>query len=280
MIKNRKMAKKSTEKLTEYVESAEKAAAKSDDEYRRAVKDYGNTATRTGTNPLLELVPDTADYSRRRDRVAQAATMDAFGQLASVIGGGISAAWGGSPALPDSKRAQKFESQIALDDNRMRKEFDDYRKANLAEAVRKERRQQHVDDKVLESMYRIKRDSQNSYQAAIKESNRMEIARKQYAQRQQLAETAARSRATADKSRLAANRGSERKPETYILDSNNKKVPIYREEMTQLYELAGEFDMLKQYREAKSKEERNEAFLVAITNAYKLKQKILGKIKK
>ncbi len=207
--------------------------------------------------------------------------MDAFGQLASVIGGGIAAAWGGSPALPDKKRAQNFEIQIATNDSQMRKEFDDYRKANLAEAVRKEKRQQQIEDRVLESMYRIKRDEGNTYRAAIRESNRLEIADRQAAHRQKLAETAARSReAAATKSALAGNKGSSRKPETYILDSNNKRVPIYREEMTQLYELAGEFDMLDQYREAKSKEERNEAFQVAITNAYKLKQKILSKMGK
>lgn len=206
--------------------------------------------------------------------------MDAFGQLASVIGGGIAAAWGGSPALPDKKRAQNFEIQIATNDSQMRKEFDDYRKANLAEAVRKEKRQEQVEDRMLESMYRIKRDDSNTYRAAIRESNRLEIADRQAAHKQKLAETAAKSRATALKSASAVNKGSSRKPETYILDSNNKRVPIYREEMTQLYELAGEFDMLDQYREAKSKEERNEAFQVAITNAYKLKQKILSKMGK
>ncbi len=61
---------------------------------------------------------------------------------------------------------------------------------------------------------------------------------------------------------------------TYILDGDNKRVAIYRDQMTQLYELADEMGMLDKYRSAKNNDERKEALFVAIGKAYKEKQKI------
>ncbi len=253
------MAKKEKRDTSEYLAQSEAAAANSDKMYRDALQEYKDKIDRASrSNPLLDIVersyditePDTSRYSRRRDRTAQAATMNALGELASVIGGGIAAAWGGTPPLPDKVSARLARARIADTDEKMHEEFDAYRKTNLAEAIRRDKQTERATEKYLDHLYRINRDDKRSRDAAALQTERKAS------------------------SGSATRKTQSEKPVTYILDGDNKRVAIYRDQMTQLYELADEMGMLDKYRSAKNNDERKEALFVAIGKAYKEKQKI------
>lgn len=274
------MAKKEKRDTSEYLAQSEATAANSDKMYRDALQEYKDKIDRASrSNPLLDIVersyditePDTSRYSRRRDRTAQAATMNALGELASVIGGGIAAAWGGTPPLPDKVSARLARARIADMDEKMHEEFDAYRKTNLAEAIRRDKQTERATEKYLDHLYRINRDDKRSRDAAALQRERAATSEKIARERIEATQKATERKAS---SGSATRKTQSEKPVTYILDGDNKRVAIYRDQMTQLYELADEMGMLDKYRSAKNNDERKEALFVAIGKAYKEKQKI------
>jgi len=271
------MAKKEKGESSEHLARSENDAALSGGMYRKALQSYKNNISRS--NPLLEIArraadtePDTAEYKRRRDRASQAATMNALGELASVIGGGIAAAWGGNPPLPDKVSSRLARSKIADMDEDMREEFDTYRKTNLSEAIRRDKQAERATEKYLDHLYRLNRDDKRSRDAAALQRERVAATERIARERMEASERVAAVKAS---SKGTAGKVQSEKPVTYILDGDNKRVAVYRDQMTQLYELADELGMLDKYRAAKNNDERREALYVAIGKAYKERQKLL-----
>ncbi len=271
------MAKKEKGEGSGHLARSENDAALSGDMYREALQSYKNNISRS--NPLLEIAqgaadtkPDMSEYKRRRDRAAQAATLNALGELASVIGGGIAAAWGGNPPLPDKVSSRLAEAKIADMDEDMRKEFDTYRKTNLSEAIRRDKQAERVTEKYLDHLYRLNRDDKRSRDAAALQRERAAVTEKIARERIEASEKASAVKAS---SKGSAGKAQSENPVTYILDGDNKRVAVYRDQMTQLYELADEMGMLDKYRAAKNNDERREALYVAIGKAYKERQKLL-----
>ncbi|MDE6482972.1 MAG: hypothetical protein K2L01_04355 [Rikenellaceae bacterium] len=266
------MAKKERKATSGYNDASQSGRV-----YREALQEYKDNIERSRTNPLLDIaesaaaLPDTAEYARRRDRKAQAATVNALGELASVIGGGIAAAWGGNPPLPDKVSARLAEARIADMDEDMRDEFDAYRKTNLAEAVRRDKSMERATENYLDHLYRINRDDKRARDTAALQRERAAATEKITRERIEAAQKSAAGKASPATARKTQNE----KPVTYILDDDNKRVAVYRDEMTQLYELADNMGILDKYRSAGNNDERREALYVAISRAYKEKQKLL-----
>lgn len=274
------MAKKE-KKETGYSGQNEEAAAESGKAYRDALQAYKDDIDRASrTNPLLDIAdragigPDTADYKRRRDRMAQAATVNALSGLASAIGGGIAAAWGGNPPLPDKVSARLDRARIAETDDKMREQLNAYRKANLSEAIRRDKQAERATERYLDHLYRINRDDKRARDTAALQRERTAATERMARERIEAAQKNMADKRQSSDSASARKTQSE-KPVTYILDSNNKRVAIYRDHMTQLYELADRMGMLDKYRSAKNSDERKEALYVAIGRAYKEREKLL-----
>ena len=260
------------------------ATAHSGKSYRNAPRGYKESIGRSsGSHPLLsiaesasslesEATPYPAEYARRRDRAAQAATVNALGELASVIGGGIAAAWGGNPPLPDKVSSRLAQARIAGLDKEIREEFDKNRKANLAEAVRRRSSIERSTERYLDRLYRIDRDDKNRESAAAMQRERIESAERIARERIAASQRAVQTKAAGNKSNEQS-----RRPQTYILDQDNKPIAIYREDMTQLYELADRLGMLDGYRSAKNSDERREELYVAIGKAYKERERLKRK---
>ena len=138
--------------------------------------------------------------------------MNALGELASVIGGGIAAAWGGTPPLPDKVSARLARARIADMDEKMHEEFDAYRKTNLAEAIRRDKQTERATEKYLDHLYRINRDDKRSRDAAALQRERAATSEKIARERIEATQKATERKAS---SGSATRKTQSEKPVTY-----------------------------------------------------------------
>lgn len=271
-----------TDSLNSLTSKAAERAERSDSVYKEALKNIS-----PNSNPLLSVADtsyrhggnddtDIAYLEQQRRKLSQAATINALGELASVIGGGIAAAWGGNPALPDKVSDRLEIERITATDDKIREAFDRQRKENLAEAIRRQKQSREDTQNYLDRLYQLKRDDAKSYETLMKETLKAETNRRKI--EADAEESQLRYRTQNNKGKTT-ERVKTPAPITYIYDSKNNRIPIYREEATRLYEIADRLGMLDGYRAAKSSDERDEEFYAAIANAYRKREEIEAKIR-
>lgn len=244
---------------------------------------------------IAKNTPNKSEYDAKKEHWNKVAKINLLGELAATIGGGISAAWGGRPGLPNPAAARLATKRMNELDVDYTKELERYRRDTLSEALRQDKRQ---DDKTKDLLNRmqwqekmdrdkeqkaedralIKERDANRYQESAKRDNiRQEALMLQKEQRKQSATKSgavgSRAFGSASKGRGGSagyngERDPSRKVVTYIKDSNRKPVAIYPDDWTELYRLADSFNMLGEYRASQSDYDRKQQLSSAIQRAY------------
>lgn len=280
-ITDKKLTKASEEYLTQ---------ANSPLSDKKANGKYGYKAYK-GPNPFYQYassyVGDKPEIDKAKKRWEDVATINALSNVISAVGKGISAANGVKTKPLSNDIIDKSIKYIDKYDSLLRDDTRHYNDMMTRVALQGERRSDRASENYIKSLEK-ERDinSRTTTQAtrdkthALEQQNRQEfISTEKSADREakKLKDDMLFSlKSKTQQQKVKADKTSPQvKPKvvTFIKDENQNSVPIYEDDMTQLYRIADYNGYLESYRNEKSDAAKRHQLNVAMQKAYMLYKK-------
>lgn len=240
------------------------------DNYAKNLDDYIDSKgkfKKTVDNPVygvIEKLGNTND-NEKRQRWERASALMGLNSLFSAVGGTISAMSGVKPSVVSKEPFNYAMSQIDRADRNTREDYNRYYKSQLSEAIRGERRSDTVADKYLDGLNNIRRDDsrENIYTSKIESDFDRQRERDRAAMERLERSTYSKEQKTSIKKPSAKD-----KPEMYVKSGTGRRVPLYGDDMTKLYQIGQKYSIDKPYKSAANENVRKREFDVLMQRAY------------
>lgn len=252
------------------MEQDKKLYAKSRENYNENLDDYldrNGKFKRVVDNPVYSVINELGNTNdnEKRQRWERASALMGLNSIFSAIGGSAAALSGVKP-IPLSKEPFNYAmSQIDRADNNSRDDYNRYYKSALSEAIRGERRKDVIEDRYLDGLNSVRKDDQrdNIYSSKIVSDFERQVQKDKTAM-----ERLEYSRGVKQKSGTARKPTAAEKPQMYVKSGSGRRVPLYGDDMTKLYQIGKMYEIDKQYKTAGSESIRRREFDVLMQRAY------------